>query len=401
MKKEVIILMLLLMPFVYATELIISPEITENDIGENFTIDIVLENNESLYGLDFKLNKINNLELVDYAFLNRTNNSMTNFVEETNTYRFGILFATNTNGLTTGNGAIIRLTYQGNETLEEELLFSNVFLSDKNGNEIQTNTNQANVTITEPAQPITNNAHLTCTGSYGYQGETVTIQIYLHNNKTDIGGIDFYQNFGSKVIFKSATTTSATTNGMLATNPETGKVRIGIAGVNITQTETIILNVKYEITAATGGSILTFSTVKISDTEGNLIEITTNKMDDCTIDIETLPDNSNTGIGAGGGSDSSNSNSNTNANTNAGGGITPYTSLLGKQKTKEIEQEQPVFHTQTTEEETEESEKEETTVVKKRTSKAVPIAIVGVTALMGIALYFVFGYRKNQPDGEY
>lgn len=382
--KEVIILFLLInISIAFSAELTLEPETINTKTGEEFTINIVLDNNENVYGLDFKLNNINGMELTNYEFLNRTNNSMTNVVQQSDYVRFGILFSPNTAGILPGEGNMIKLTYNASDALNEHLLFSNVFLSDDSGNSIQTATKGSNITIIQPT------ARLSCTNTYGYNGETITIQIHANRINTDIGGIDFYQNFDNKLRYITASKTTATNNAMLATNPESGRVRLGLVGTNITET-THILDVKYEIIENSGISILNFSDTTISDIDGNLLNTESNN--NCEIEIEEIntPAGDSGSSGGGGISNSDSQNTATPAPVNA---WDSHSSLLDGE-----DYDEPAFFTQTEPEEVEEKSGltviDEETTKKKTKGRSMPLAIITLTALIGLAVVVVFELKK-------
>ncbi len=368
-------LVLLLIPITYAAELFLIPKSAEANIGENFTINIFLENTESVYGLDFKLNKINGIELIDYEFLNILNNSMTNFVNNTNDIRFGILFAPDTNGLIAGNESIIKLTYKANDEINNQLNFSNIFLSNKNGNQIQTSTTGAELSITEKEQ-----AYLTCTGGSGKKGEIVTIIVYAQTN-TEIGGIDFNQNYNTKIEYKTAEKTTATSEAILALNPESNKIRIAIAGTNI-NAPTPIVDIKYEITGDSGDVLLTFSNITISDTNGMLIE--TSQSDNCYIYIEQTSEPETPQAGTGGGGDSS-------KDQNTKSAYDTYTSQLNK---KTPATEEPTFFTQIKPEKKEEPKVEEKKEPEKTKRRTLPIVIMALLTAAGLGAVIIFELKK-------
>ena len=392
-RKEAIILFLLInISIALAAELKLEPQTISKITGEEFTIDIILENNENIYGVDFKLNNINGLNLIGYEFLNRTNNSITTVLEQGNYLRVGILFSPNTTGILPGNAALIRLTYNATDAIDSQLLFSEVFLSEENGGEVQTIKKGADITIILPS------AYMSCENTYGYNGETVNVQIHANRINTDIGGVDFYQNFDSKIRYISASAT-AQANGMLQSNPENNKVRLALAGINLTET-THIIDVKYEIMADSGISELNFSAVEISDTNGNLLNIESNN--NCEIEIEQINLPSDTGGSAGGGGGGSSSDSqNNNQNTATPGSSNvwdSFSSAIDNEEDFNEKTDEPVFYTQTKSEEKEENtetEKIDKEANKKKTKgRSLPIALITLIALIGLAVMVVFEVKK-------
>lgn len=391
-KKEAIILFLLLnISLVFATELNIEPETISSQPGEIFSINIMLQNNENIFGIDFQLNKINGLELLNYSFLNRTKNSMTNVVEQEEFIRFGIIFSANTTGITIGNERIIKLNYNSTQILNEELLFSKIFLSDKKGQEIQTNTTGTNIIIKE------RNADLTCVGTEGAKDDKIIIKIYAEPEEVDIGGLDFYQNFNNEITYISTSKTTATNNALIVVNPETEKIRIAMAGVNITE-KTHILDITYEINNPQQSTVeLDFSDITISNTKGELISLSQSNI--CSIKINekteiTIP-SSGSSRGGGGGINKVKENTEEKTKQISTNLLDSYTSLLNKNPEENKEKKtEPVFFTQEKPAEIEENIKSEEQEETKKSKKSIPFAIITLTALIGLAVVVVFELKK-------
>jgi len=392
-KEAIILLLLMNISIAFAAELTLEPEIINTKTEEEFTIDIILKNNESIFGIDFKLNKINGLNLLDHKFLNRTNNSMTNVAEQNEYMRFGILSSPNSTGISAGNKSIIRLKYKANNSIDGDLSFSNVFLSNKNGQAVSTTTKGSNITIVQPK------ASLSCIGDEGRKDETVTIKVYADIENSEAGGIDFYQNYDNKLRFITAEKTAATNNAILAINAQSGKIRIALAGVNITGI-THILNLKYEITTSVyGDSDLEFTDITISDVDGELLSSSQNN--DCSVTILGAINNPSGPSGSGGGGGSNAENNAQNQNTETPSSLMDsYSSLLDKGYPKESDgkNNEQVFYTQTEpehkEEKTEKEEITEETNEKKTKNRSLPLALITLTALIGLAVVVVFELKK-------
>ena len=384
--KEVIILFLLInICIAFAAELTIEPEKINAKTSETITACIKLNNNQSIYGADFRVNKPQGMSLTNYEFLNRTNNSMTSMKELKNEIRFGILFSPNSTGLKAGDDCIIKLTYNATRTSNTELNLTGVFLSDAKGQEIHATTKGSNITITQPS------AHLSCSDKIAYQGETTKINIYAKTNNTNIGGIDFTQEYDSRLSYMTASLPQSLSAAMLATHPSSKKIRFAIANMNITGTNHI-LTINYDIIGSSGISVLNFKDITISDTEGNLITTTS---ENCNIEIEKFPSPpSAVGSGGGGGGSSKKTDKKkTKASTEAPASAQDYYSSFtdAKKETKE-----PVFTTQNQEkkEETRTEKPEKKTIKKKTGTKSLPLALISLTALIGLGVVLLFQLKK-------
>ncbi|RLE46614.1 hypothetical protein DRJ25_03920 [Candidatus Woesearchaeota archaeon] len=384
--KEVIILFLLInICIAFAAELTIEPEKINAKTSETITACIKLNNNQSIYGADFRVNKPQGMSLTNYEFLNRTNNSMTSMKELKNEIRFGILFSPNSTGLKAGDDCIIKLTYNATRTSNTELNLTGVFLSDAKGQEIHATTKGSNITITQPS------AHLSCSDKIAYQGETTKINIYAKTNNTNIGGIDFTQEYDSRLSYMTASLPQSLSAAMLATHPSSKKIRFAIANMNITGTNHI-LTINYDIIGSSGISVLNFKDITISDTEGNLITTTS---ENCNIEIEKFPSPpSAAGSGGGGGGSSKKTDKKkTKASTEAPASAQDYYSSFtdAKKETKE-----PVFTTQNQEkkEETRTEKPEKKTIKKKTGTKSLPLALISLTALIGLGVVLLFQLKK-------
>lgn len=406
MKKELIItaiILLLNIILVSGAELRLSPELITTKTGDTFEINIILENNQNIYGLDLSIENLTNINLVSYEFTDRTNNSMKTLTQTTDKIRIGVLYSKNETGITQGNESIIKLILNASEIYQNIIIPVKTYLSDENGTSIQTTTKGSNVTIIKPT------AYLSCTDNYGEDGDIVTTTIKIHPNNTEIGGIDFKQNYDTKVSYTTASKTTETNNAILSTNPESGKIRIVLAGTNITQT-TNIATINYEITSTTAGKTnLSFEDISISETNGKLIFI--EQSQNCEIDIDakstTPPSTGGSTGGGGGGSGSSNQPSQEQPTElkNPSSSFDAYASLLGKQNNQD-NQEENIQKQEITEktyiqkedknmEETSEKIQEEQTTEKTTKRRSVPLAIISLTALAGLGIVFVYEIRNK------
>ena len=387
--KEVIILFLLInICIAFAAELTIEPEKINAKTSETITACIKLNNNQSIYGADFRINRPQGLSLTNYEFLNRTNNSMTSMKELKNEIRFGILFSPNSTGLKAGDDCIIKLTYNATRTSNTELNLTGVFLSDAKGQEIHATTKGSNITITQPS------AHLSCSDKIAYQGETTKINIYAKTNNTNIGGIDFTQEYDSRLSYMTASLPQSLSAAILATHPSSKKIRFAIANMNITGTNHI-LTINYDIIGSSGISVLNFKDITISDTEGNLITTTS---ENCKIDIEKFPSPpSAAGSGSGGGGGiTKKTNKEKKASTEAPASMEDYYSSFTNPKKTSTEKKEPVFTTQNQEkkEETRTEKPEKKTIKKKTGTKSLPLALISLTALIGLGVVLLFQLKK-------
>jgi hypothetical protein len=376
---------------IIAADVFLEPEKTETEIKKNFTINITTESQEEIFGIDITINKINGIKLASYNFTNITENSIKHFLEKNDTIRFGIIFKDN--GIT-GKNKIIEITYYAEKEVNENLTITNIYLSDKNGQEIKTNTSSAEIITKEKK------INLICIGTKGEKDEEIEIKIYAETKNTELKEIKFSQIFDDKIEHIRTDKTNETENSTLIEKSEKGKIEISLKNTSIKE-KINILNIMYKIINTEQNiSEINFLNISASDKEGNPIE--TIKQTNCILEIikkEETPQNTAviTRGGGGGGGKRRDTNTEETPPQNPTNLFHAYSEILEQEENYE-EQKENTLLTQEFKEEEQKTEKIEETkdekIEEKRGLKSLPIAIISLTILISLSVVLILEIKK-------
>ncbi len=179
MKNEAIILLLILTSItVLGSEINIEPEKRVINTQEEFYIDIILNlDNETAYGLEMKINEPEKTQITNYEFLEIPEVCMKTAVKDEG-LKIGILCPTNIpeTGLN-GTKKIIRISYLVLEEGIINIISKDIFLSDKNGKQIE-----INIVVPEKITIIEPNISIELKTENGFIGDNLNSQLCIKSN---------------------------------------------------------------------------------------------------------------------------------------------------------------------------------------------------------------------------
>ena len=305
MKLHLLILAIIILPSAFAVSIAVVPSSQTITAGETFTADIVLDNNETIWGFSFKLHEgiASDIELLSAEPQPRIEGGLNSAAENGNKVTVFSAFAGTTPGIAEGTGAVYKLVYSVPESVPAGQHFldpQELYVSNSQGASIQATITGATINVQSSEQGYMGlwlpevstktgkivEVTLCATNTYTTKTLKGIEAVITHNSAiAEVQTVQVIEGAGSSSIKKSST--QITTIGAAVKDADCDK-----------NSGKAIAKITYEGVSA-GTTTLTFSAVELLDDKGQLFSLqTTNTNGKISV---TSQSSGSSGSGSGGG----------------------------------------------------------------------------------------------------